>query len=920
METTAATRRRFADLRRPLRALVACAVVLISLVSIGSTNAMTLTASASGATYYVSSTGSDANACTQAAPCKTLQHSISLAQPGDAVNVAPGTYPGETITAVKSSPGVVVYAAGATFGPLVTGGSWYTIDNLTIDTGTVHGAGGWTAPPTSSYITMNNLKLHGLYPSVHPGGSFITWDGGEMGVAGQDPAQAQRLCSTRDTEPITSEGSGNANNITIENVHIHPQGSSTTPCTGSSNGFHLELIRIDYGAHDWLVKNVVFDAGSESSTATVFVTRYGGTVDPYNLTFENDYFGKAAPGDHGGIDFGTNVATCSNFHFINNSFESATGSETVNGGCASAPGLEWIGNAGARTTTAAGYPCMGLHENNVWQNDVSYTCGNDKIVIGTRYATDKLGYTGDNGHTLPTSVLVGAGEPAANGPSADFEGDLRPTPGYDDAGADQQRATPVPDTTPPVLANLPQSQTLEATGPGGAIATYVPPTATDNVDPSPAVSCVPASGSTFPLGTTTVTCTARDASANTSSATFQIVVRDTTPPALSLPGNQTLQAGGPGGTIGSFTVAATDLVDPKPAVTCSPISGSMFPIGTTPVQCSATDASGNTASGTFNVAVVDTTAPTAPLSPAVANVTTTGASLIWSPSTDAVGVTGYNLWLDGNAAGTTTASGYAFGGLACGTTHTLTVAAHDAAGNTSGPASATVTTSACSSPAPAPPPSTSSSPTPAQIGLLNRIPTSGSATDTMTVGPIHAGDTVLVAVAGNGYQPSGVKDGRGNGYVLDATSGAANAASSTAVYRFRYATALSSTTLTLTWTGPLDQHQAAAYAVPSLVATPLDAHAAAGAKTTAPTISAPASKQVNEVALAAFRINELSWAGSGWVPSGWTGLTNVFAASLVGHFMVAYKLMPSTATASLGFSLGGTARYWSSVVATYVGS
>jgi arabinogalactan endo-1,4-beta-galactosidase len=44
-------------------------------------------------------------------------------------------------------------------------------------------------------------------------------------------------------------------------------------------------------------------------------------------------------------------------------------------------------------------------------------------------------------------------------------------------------------------------------------------------DSSPSLACFPASGSVFPVGTTTVTCTARDASGNTSTASFQITVK-----------------------------------------------------------------------------------------------------------------------------------------------------------------------------------------------------------------------------------------------------------------------------------------------------------------------------------------------------------------------------------------------------------
>ncbi|MCX6773381.1 MAG: HYR domain-containing protein, partial [Candidatus Micrarchaeota archaeon] len=55
-------------------------------------------------------------------------------------------------------------------------------------------------------------------------------------------------------------------------------------------------------------------------------------------------------------------------------------------------------------------------------------------------------------------------------------------------------------------------------------------TATDSVDGSEEVTCDPASGSTFPLGTTTVTCTATDRAENTGTSTFKVTVKDTTAP------------------------------------------------------------------------------------------------------------------------------------------------------------------------------------------------------------------------------------------------------------------------------------------------------------------------------------------------------------------------------------------------------
>jgi hypothetical protein len=59
----------------------------------------------------------------------------------------------------------------------------------------------------------------------------------------------------------------------------------------------------------------------------------------------------------------------------------------------------------------------------------------------------------------------------------------------------------------------------------GTVVNYTTPTATDNCDPNPTESCTPPSGSTFPLGMTTVTCTATDACGNEGKCTFKVTVK-----------------------------------------------------------------------------------------------------------------------------------------------------------------------------------------------------------------------------------------------------------------------------------------------------------------------------------------------------------------------------------------------------------
>ncbi len=152
------------------------------------------------------------------------------------------------------------------------------------------------------------------------------------------------------------------------------------------------------------------------------------------------------------------------------------------------------------------------------------------------------------------------------------------------------------DTVAPTL-ELPEDKTVEATGASTPVTWSVG--ATDDADPSPSVSCSPASGSGFALGTTTVTCTAVDGAGNSSSGTFAVTVQDTTAPVLSLPGPIVVNATRPGGAFVSYSVTASEAAE----IVCAPASGSLFPIGTRTVSCTATDASGNASTGTFTVRV-----------------------------------------------------------------------------------------------------------------------------------------------------------------------------------------------------------------------------------------------------------------------------------------------------------------------------
>jgi hypothetical protein len=80
------------------------------------------------------------------------------------------------------------------------------------------------------------------------------------------------------------------------------------------------------------------------------------------------------------------------------------------------------------------------------------------------------------------------------------------------------------DTTAPVLS-LPDTMTVNATSPLGAVVNYTA-SASDPDDPPEqlTVTCSPAPGTTFAIGTTTVSCAASDPFGNTSTGSFQVIV------------------------------------------------------------------------------------------------------------------------------------------------------------------------------------------------------------------------------------------------------------------------------------------------------------------------------------------------------------------------------------------------------------
>ncbi|MEV5003280.1 hypothetical protein [Nocardioides sp. LML1-1-1.1] len=170
-------------------------------------------------------------------------------------------------------------------------------------------------------------------------------------------------------------------------------------------------------------------------------------------------------------------------------------------------------------------------------------------------------------------------------------------------------------TDPLPTITVPAGITTPATDSAGAPVTF-DVTAHDVIDGDLAPTCDATSGATFPIGTTTVSCSATNSRDVLASDTFDVTV--TAPlPSVTVPTSATAEATGPDGAVVDFSVSGLDFVGTALTPVCrlgngegaEVVSGATFPLGDTEVRCTVTDEWGGQASESFVVGVVDTTGP-----------------------------------------------------------------------------------------------------------------------------------------------------------------------------------------------------------------------------------------------------------------------------------------------------------------------
>ena len=288
--------------------------------------------------------------------------------------------------------------------------------------------------------------------------------------------------------------------------------------------------------------------------------------------------------------------------------DSAPGAQLyVNGGLPQDAWRPVIGTAPTTVAPGNSYPISGtmftgFSEGSTYGDDAAMST-NYPLVRIKNNATGHVFYTRTHDHSRMGIVSVGSAEVT----STTFD-----VPAGIELGASTivvvtngipsaERAITVAVNHPPVAVCKNVTVSANATCQGTASATDVNNGSSDPDGDS--INCVLAPTGTFPLGNTNVTLTCTDPSGAQGSCTAVVTVADNTPPALVCPVSVNVMCTNANGAVATFATSATDNCGSVGTITCTPASGSTFPLGTRLDTCTVNDGRGNSASCSFNVTV-----------------------------------------------------------------------------------------------------------------------------------------------------------------------------------------------------------------------------------------------------------------------------------------------------------------------------
>jgi Concanavalin A-like lectin/glucanases superfamily len=224
---------------------------------------------------WVAPTGSDANPCSPAAPCSSMDRAYRVAAPGDTIRVAAGTYGAQNVPALgKATAGsrITIEASGAVQinGGVAVADSYVTIRGSFNATGTWGFENGSTpiSGVTLSQVRGRMVWANNVRDFTVTDSDFGPNPGDKVFVIGAFPESY---------------------NVTLDRVRLHDNPPTEAPQ-------HLECLFANH-VQGLTVRNSVFERCGYFNIAVSECC--GGTLPPRDLVLENNVFGQTYRWDNG---------------------------------------------------------------------------------------------------------------------------------------------------------------------------------------------------------------------------------------------------------------------------------------------------------------------------------------------------------------------------------------------------------------------------------------------------------------------------------------------------------------------------------------------------------------------------------------------------------------------------------------------
>jgi chitodextrinase len=331
----------------------------------------------SGGTVAVSAAGNDAT-CVRGdltKPCSSFQRALNVAQAGDSITVAGGTYPGQQLTGNKSVTFRVASGATATFSGRLT---LYNLTGVTL-VGPFRGNGhsdfdiwfdgcdaditvdGWTGLAfgmvgSANDVTLRNLDMGGYSASNDPPG--------DSGIS-PNPNRCNGGGTIADDRMVR--------NVLVENSRFHDvfYGMDDSQWAGA----HPDCFEVEGRVDGVTLRNVTFER-----CGNTWLALYPDFGDILNVTVEASTFRQIGHETYYAIQFasGGKPGKCGNVRFVNNSYD-ATNPSALSPNpaprfdCATVPGYQPVLVQGNTFYTAIPASVCSISRgapwNTVWQGN-----------------------------------------------------------------------------------------------------------------------------------------------------------------------------------------------------------------------------------------------------------------------------------------------------------------------------------------------------------------------------------------------------------------------------------------------------------------------------------------------------------------------------------------------------------------------